>query len=205
MIRRIKRIKRIKRKGFTLIEAVVSLFVFSILVASISGVYVEFIDAQRYARDLQTRLENLQMQSNLISKTARTSKLTYAGDESGIANTDTFGTVSTVILYDYSRTESGDSKCLRFKVDPSDGILKFTSSAATDETACTWESFGTATEIPLSDSFFKVAGQFYFKHGNDNEAGLFMVSLRGCDKGSVCDANEAKSVRVQAAASMKRD
>jgi len=209
-----KKINSKIKKGFTLIEALVALFVFSILVTVIAGVYMEFLDAQIYAKNLQVRLENLQLSSNLISKVSRTSKLV-------IPATGT-GRIDGIRLYDYSRVGTSDP-CLDFAIDNAAdlsndnstnfGVLKFSARPAADEAECLALSPLSPSSpidmISLTDSAYGVSGGFFYRHAEDDvNSGLLVSSFIACDnhrKGASCEPSDSNAVRVQSSVSMKRD
>ncbi len=66
------------KKGFTLVEMMVSIFIFMIIMTAIVGVFARQINAQKKARVMQGDLENAQFALNYISKTLRTA--TIVGD-----------------------------------------------------------------------------------------------------------------------------
>lgn len=113
-----------KRKGFTLVELMVSIFIFLIIMTAIVGIFARQIQAYRYARVSQGDLENAQFAMNYIAKTLRTATvLGRNGDDLrdpvqfGIAqgdNADDFSLLridspSRLVLYDFSQ-----ELCMRF-------------------------------------------------------------------------------------------
>lgn len=64
-----------KLKGFTLIEAVVALFVFLIIMLSLSDTFTQSFTGYRNARAVQKDVENAQFALNLLAKELRTSTI----------------------------------------------------------------------------------------------------------------------------------
>jgi prepilin-type N-terminal cleavage/methylation domain-containing protein len=77
------------KKGFTLIEVLVAILVFTIVMAMLSGSFSSFLKNYANQKKIQKDIENAQYAMNLMSKTLRTSYL----------STTTF----PLNTYDYSR------------------------------------------------------------------------------------------------------
>ena len=83
----IERNKKRNKKGFTLIEMIISIFVFAIIMIAIVDVFARQINAHRYARSAEGDLENAQFALNYIAKTLRTaSVLCYSVGDSTYTN-----------------------------------------------------------------------------------------------------------------------
>ena len=74
------------QKGFTLVEMMVSVFIFMIIMTAIVGVFARQINAQKKARIMEGDLENAQFALNYISKTLRTA--TIIGVDTGAGGVD---------------------------------------------------------------------------------------------------------------------
>ena len=81
-----KKLLQKKQKGFTLIEMIVSIFVFVLIMLAIVEVFASQIRAHKNARTLQSDLENAQFAMNYIGKTLRTATLVGYGASSGSTN-----------------------------------------------------------------------------------------------------------------------
>ena len=84
-------------RGFTLIEILVSTFVFLLVITTVSVVFSSEILAYRSAKAIQRDLENAQFAINLIAKTLRTSTIISES-------------LSRVHVYDFSQAE-----CIEFR------------------------------------------------------------------------------------------
>ncbi|MFA5986221.1 MAG: prepilin-type N-terminal cleavage/methylation domain-containing protein [Parcubacteria group bacterium] len=116
------RIKNCK-KGFTLIELMVSIFIFLIIMTAIVGIFARQIQAYRNARVSQNDLENAQFAMNYMAKTLRTATVLGRNNEdlrdpaqfaSAQGNTDDFSLLridgsNKLVLYDFSQ-----ELCMRF-------------------------------------------------------------------------------------------
>ncbi len=119
-----------KRKGFTLIELMVSIFIFLIIMTAIVAIFARQIQAYRHARVSQGDLENAQFAMNYIAKTLRTA--TVLGEN----NTDLRDAVqfedadfakykiessNKLVLYDFSQ-----ELCMRFFFATGNGAHPYT-------------------------------------------------------------------------------
>ncbi len=105
MFREIKKSKKTKnKKGFTLIEVLMAIFIFALMASAASGVFIKMIQSYRYAKAAQKDLENAQYAMNLITKTLRTSSI--AKCQSGEFSTEACPTSENnewIRVYDHSR------------------------------------------------------------------------------------------------------
>jgi len=72
-----------KNKGFTLIEMMVSIFIFAIMMTSIAGIFARQISSYKKTRIMANDLENAQFALNYIAKTLRTSSIIGEGTSAG--------------------------------------------------------------------------------------------------------------------------
>ena len=115
-------------KGFTLIEMMISIFIFVIVMTAIVTVFASHISASAYAREVQRNVENAQFAFNYMAKTFRTSAIAAgAYDDNNEYVEKTQENVTEIYLYDYSQ-----SKCFRFFFEPNHnerGAIAYQSSA----------------------------------------------------------------------------
>ena len=71
------------KKGFTLVEMMVSIFVFAIMMTAIAGIFARQISSYKQTRIMANDLENAQFALNYIAKTLRTSSIIGKGSSSG--------------------------------------------------------------------------------------------------------------------------
>lgn len=100
--------------GFTLIEVLVSTFVFLLVITTVSVVFGKEITAYRSAKAIQRDLENAQFAINLVAKTLRTSTVISASS-------------SQVRVYDFSQAE-----CIEFRFQ-NNAVDTRTESVSNDE------------------------------------------------------------------------
>lgn len=88
-------------KGFTLIEMIIAIGVFSIMSVAIAGTFTSGFSSYSDTRELQRNVETAQYALNTLEKLLRTSTVVSAGG----AN------VQTVTFYDYS-----SARCFRYDI-----------------------------------------------------------------------------------------
>ena len=186
--------KNKKKKGFSLIEVLVALFVFSLLVATLANVFVGFLGAQQNAKNTQRNLEGAQLALNSLAKTLRTSKI--------IAPTASPWTVDRIIVYDYSKAaEDEDNACLEYVIVGDKLSLR---AGNLDETTCA-EGALPPGGTSLIDG--RVFGGFMVTPFVDGvSAGKITVSLQLCPKGGdpdACNATTGNPIRIQTTVSLR--
>lgn len=115
-----KKTKRIK--GFTLIEVLVSLFVFTLAMTMISGTFASFFKTFRVVRAQQKALEQSNEAMNIMTKVIRTST---------VVNMATSGDTQQLKVYDHSQSTSA---CIVYSYVS--GALKMGVGASTSINDC---------------------------------------------------------------------
>lgn len=110
-------ITKISYRGFTLIEAVVSLFVFLIIMLALSDTFTQSFAGYRNARAVQKDVENAQFALNLMAKELRTSTVVSF-------------TASSVKFYDHSQ-----GRCFEYNINTTDKTLETRSRPPTSNFA----------------------------------------------------------------------
>lgn len=113
----LRRFGRSTRRGFTLIEVLVSMFVFSIMMASVSQIFSTAFSGYHSTRAIQRDIDNAQYSLNIVAKELRTSSVT--SPSSGVLVNTT-----AVQFYDHSQ-----GKCFRYQINQ--GNLQVASANST--------------------------------------------------------------------------
>jgi prepilin-type N-terminal cleavage/methylation domain-containing protein len=100
-------------KGFSLVEVLVAVFLFSLTITMLMAAFSGFLKNQINAKRNQRDIENAQYAMNLMAKTLRTSKIV-----------DTSNPNFPLNVYDYSQ-----GKCLRYIYNAADKRLQYYSSS----------------------------------------------------------------------------
>ncbi len=115
-------------RGFTLIEVMASLFVFSIMMAAVSQTFVTAFSGFRATKVVERDLENAQYAINLLGKELRTSSVV---NPTGSLQSSLF-----VQFFDHSQ-----AKCFRYRI--SGANLEVAAAAAANVAACTSASLSS--------------------------------------------------------------
>ncbi|MCK4635439.1 MAG: prepilin-type N-terminal cleavage/methylation domain-containing protein [Candidatus Moranbacteria bacterium] len=113
-----------KQKGFTLIELMVSIFIFMIIISLVIEIFGKQVVASRHARVLQRNIEDADFAMNYVAKTLRTSSLPTSeegignGTASGSSADQSLGTIYTDIVYAYDYSQKS---CFKFAFEEEDG------------------------------------------------------------------------------------
>lgn len=129
-------------KGFTLTEVLVSMFVFTIMMTSVSQIFSTTFLGYKNIRAVQRDIDNAQYSLNIIAKELRTSTMTNPTTGSLVNRTD-------IQFFDHSQ-----DRCFRYRI--SGGSLQVASAVAADVNACsalTLNSFTTITTGVITGSF----------------------------------------------------
>lgn len=155
----------LKAKGFTLVEILVALFVFVILMAAASQIFVASFSGYRDARMVHIDLQNAQYTLNSMAKMIRTSTLVSPAS----ANT------SRLRFFDYS--QGRDGLCVEFNI--AGNMLSAASVETGNPEECGEAGFTSEDFISLTSGF--VSGKFAVtpsESGVPKKVGRVTVSLR---------------------------
>lgn len=120
---------RMLKSGFTLVETLIAVLIFSIVMVLLSGTFASFIKSYAQNRKIQKDTESAQYAMNLMAKTLRTSSLL----------TITF----PLRTFDYSQT--GNNCMVYDYVSPSK--ITFSSTTTADSAACGTALMPAATDL----------------------------------------------------------
>ena len=124
-------------KGFSLVETMIAVAIFSIAAVLLAGAFSSFIRTSIEAKKEQKNVEDAQYALNSISKTLRTSDLAT--------------TSFPLEVFDYSRTSYN---CIIYnydKVNKKIQVATTTDATPEDMSKCNWSNYGTFTDVTSSD------------------------------------------------------
>jgi prepilin-type N-terminal cleavage/methylation domain-containing protein len=131
-----------RNKGYTLVETLVSIVIFSFLSVGVVNVFVSAMKTQTRILYNQELMEQSSYSLEYMGKLLRMVKKDVTGDCTGTAN-ENYGVASDQITFLVYDTKEGEYMCRRFSL--ADGVIS--ESKSTDETA---ENLATASEITSS-------------------------------------------------------
>ncbi len=179
-----RKTKRVK-KGFTLVELIMAIFVFSLLMTAVTGIFVKLYWSYRNAKAIQRDAENAQFALNMMAKTLRTSRIIIPATNSSAA--------ADITVYDYSRPSF---KCIRYRFNA--GSLQTGSFDAADEASC---SVSDQNLAPMTTGI--VTGQFNIIQNSVSAVGKVTISMEVCPPGGCSGGDISDRVRIQSAVSLR--
>jgi prepilin-type N-terminal cleavage/methylation domain-containing protein len=180
-----------KKKGFSFLEIMISIFIFSLMMTTISVTFASLFENYRNSRAIQMNLENAQFIMNTMAKSLRTSSV--------ISNT-----ASSIKFYNYS-----DSNCFSYKFE--DNSLQVASVSIDNISYPTVEERKAQCSSALltysniltnvNDANFSVIQS---SEGIPNVMGKVTVSIDVCaNSGSECSESVHDRARIQSSVSLR--
>lgn len=118
-----------KVHGFTLMELLVALFIFSIIMMATAQIFSKAYSGYRLTRIVEHDIENAQYALNALAKTLRTSSVVSAS-----------GNQQSIQFFDHSQ-----DKCTQYRI--SGGALEVASSASTGVPDCNGMTLASFTSV----------------------------------------------------------
>jgi len=162
------------RRGFTLIEILIAMAVFSLMMASVSQIFSTTFIGYRNTRAVQRDIDNAQYSLNILAKELRTSSIVVGS-----------GSVTDVRFFDHSQ-----GKCFRYRI--SGGNLQVASADTTDAAACLGATLSAFTTISTG----VVTGSFQVTPSAASLVGRVTISL-DISEGSTHHARIQTSVSLR--------
>lgn len=168
---------QLQNKGFTLIEMIVSIFIFSLIITTAIAAFASMTRARKQAAAVQQNMEDARYVLEQMAKTLRTSKIL-----SPAAN----GTTTDLKAFDYSQ-----NKCVEYKINIVNAKITY-SDGGSDPASC---SFNTFTNMNSGTLY----GIFDVHPSIPGSAGKVTASL------SICEActGALDHTRVQTTVSLR--
>lgn len=149
-----------KSQGFSLLEVLLSVFIFSVIMLGVTSYFVSIVATNQNSKRLQQNLEDIRFAMNRIAKVLRTSVVVIPTSMSN---------VTTIRVFDYSQ-----SKCLQYAFE-GDSISEYSKDlpvGQSDEKS--WCASATGfTQSVLMDvaSGANMSGQFVAVPSDDGSGG----------------------------------
>jgi len=183
--------KKSKYAGFSLMEMIVAIFVFSIVMTTVMAVFVNVSTSRKKIKAIQKDVEDARFGMELMAKSLRMSSVVKCDETSTCDGSLTY----ELRVFDYSQ-----GKCVRYKLD----TFNHLQSSAISATG-------------LADCDSKVDGDFTFSNmtgGNvsslnfaaiksDNtKFGKVTIAMKVCYKG-ICSGNSGDEANIQTTVSLR--
>lgn len=118
-------------RGFSLVEVMVSVFIFSMIVSMISGTFSAFLKNYSEAKRNASNIENAQFAMNLMAKTVRTSNVKdFVSDQKYLE------------LYDYAQ-----GKCIKYAYLSGDKKIQVSESVKPDPASCDFSNMSNSQDV----------------------------------------------------------
>jgi prepilin-type N-terminal cleavage/methylation domain-containing protein len=178
------------RQGFTLIEIIIAVSIFSIVIISLAGIFSSSIKGYRIAKATQKNLEDAQFIMNQMVKILRTSSI------------DSGSTSSELKIYDYSL-----SRCYRYRFENNKIQISFIPDSIPVDTP---NPIGWCNDHEGSFSVYNDMANFYVKNGQffsvssnkiagNEKLGKVTVSMELCQDAECLEDR----IRIQSSASLR--
>ncbi|HHH12381.1 MAG TPA: type II secretion system protein [Candidatus Moranbacteria bacterium] len=159
-----------QKRGFTLIEMLLSIFIFSVLMLTVAGIFGNAIAAYKYAKGTQRSLEEAQFAMNRIAKTLRT------------ATVKSSGSAKAVEVYNYS-----EGKCVRYEITSAGEVTekKVSPPADFDPVTGSCPSFSAVPATVLAKNLLYAETMFSVQVSAPQSAGrigMIFTVKRGTEK-----------------------
>jgi prepilin-type N-terminal cleavage/methylation domain-containing protein len=176
-------------RGFSLLEVILALFIFSLVMMSVTSYFASTTVANRNTRLLQQNLEDVGFAMNRIAKVLRTSV---------VLSPILPSPVTSIRVYDYSQ-----GACLRYEFS-GNTIHEFVSTApfpgggANEKTWCASVNVGDFTSVSLiTTTGASISGRFYVIPSNDGvPAGDPLVAGRVTMNAKITRVNNFSTIQT---------
>jgi len=131
------KIKFKNRAGFSLLEMIVAMFVFSVAMVAATSIFGKFIVFQKKAKVIQQNVEDARFVMELMAKTLRTSSIISCNGDTACSENS-----KSVEFYNYSQ-----GQCMRYDFDSVNENIKLI-TANVDKNECDFAALnGTGTAM----------------------------------------------------------
>lgn len=181
---------RENKQGFTLLELLISVFIFSLVMIAVVSLFVRFVTFQKRSRGIQQNMEDTRYAMELMAKTLRTSSVVSCNNFTrAICN----ARESSIEIYDYSQ-----NKCIRFY---SQNNRIRMGSTATDRANC--NSGATMASTDLVDNFVRNLDFRATKTDTaSSQVGKVTISVKVCSTTS-CTGAENDQANLETTVSLR--
>lgn len=178
------------KRGFTLLELLISVFIFSLVMVIVTSLFTRIVAFNKRSRSIQQNMEDVRFAMELMAKTVRTSSVVSCNNfNHPICNAQE----SSIEVYDYSQ-----NKCIRFYLKSKRIRMD---SAATDRANC--RSGVTLTGIDLVDNFVMNLDFRATKTDNaSSQVGKVTISAEVCSTAS-CTGVENDRANLETTLSLR--
>lgn len=153
-------------RGFSLPEVIVSMFIFVLMMLTVTSVFVVMVKMRKEAREMQRNMESIRYAVELMAKNIRMSRV----DSSS-------GTTSDLFIYNNSQ-----GKCMEFKLDNDD--IKMRELVTPSDRVCDDNFFSGGNNIDFNNltnfsTLSPITGlKFYYNKFETTSLGYVTISVQ---------------------------
>ena len=159
-----KRKEKKSARGFSLLEVLTAMFIFSLVMTSVVMYFTKIVLVQRNAAELQRNLEDTQVAFGLIAKTLRTSVVIVGS-----------GQTPTLRVYDYSQ-----AKCIQYEFSANSlfqSSQEITTTDGSEKTECQTHFVPTETGNLIASGTASLDGKFFVVPSGTSTAGRITMNV----------------------------
>ena len=182
--------KKSKYAGFSLMEMIVAIFVFSIVMTTVMAVFVNVSTSRKKIKAIQKDVEDARFGMEIMAKTLRMSSIVRCN---GAITCD--GTpVDNLQIFDYSQ-----NSCIKYRLDTLNKKLQSGTAVAADRTACEGATVSTFSDMTGGN----VSSLNFAAIKSDNtKFGKVTIAMKVCYKG-ICSGNSGDEANIQTTVSLR--
>lgn len=178
------RLSRANRRGVTLMELLISVFIFSLVMITVVALFTRFVTFQKRSQAVQRNMEDARFAMELMAKTLRTSSvLSPAGNSNSID------------LYDYSQ-----QKCIKYSFSSSK--INSQSASEDDKADCGTAAFSSVTPM-VGNSINNMTFSAVPSTLSPSVVGQVTISMVICSNNSACSGTENDRAALQTTVSLR--
>lgn len=192
--------KKIKtKKGFSLMELVIAMAIFSIIMTAVLTVFVGIFSSYNKSKALNKNLQNAQQAMNLLAKSLRTSSILKCSNGGTLLDCSEGESYSTIRVFDYSQERLTEG-CIEYKFDTSASVrsLQYRSSGGNKEDCYNSVSLGGSYQ-KIIDGIINSGRFLVVPSAESSKVGKVTVNMEVISK----SGNQSDTVNIQSSLSLR--
>ena len=191
-----------KKKGFTIIEVVTAMAIFTMMIVAFSSAFASSFFGYRNSMLIQKDLEEAQYAANLMAKSLRTSSIIGCGNGNTPGSCDSSTKYTLVRVYDYSQ-----GLCIDYKIN--NGIIENDYVSLNSREDCANQGSMSGAPLTSNKVFLTGNSSFYVSPsttGSPAKVGRVTIFFELCPAksgGGACASNSNEQTRIQTSVSLR--
>lgn len=182
-------------RGFTLVELLLSIFIFSLIMLTVVALFSKFVTFQKRAQGIQRNMEDAVYAMELMAKTLRTSSVVSC--DNGGACPVPPAAANSIEIFDYSQ-----NKCIRFYRQGANNQIRM-GWTSTDLSGCDYNAIAAGTDIQMANNYLANLDFRAIKtDGAASQVGKVTISMEICST-ATCAGAENDAANMQTTVSLR--